>query len=190
MGCATLLYCSFFQHEKVPSHWLLPPRSLIYLEPCGFVHYSMDTPQVRQAQGRLNADLDRACPKLYISWRCSSETCLLTFCHLSESLQLGYFISCIMFWMLLHGINSWRNCSGYVDILLCIASLNSGAGSNLQLCITIENIFCSFSFVLRVCGYTGFLCFWWLQYKCQSCFISCSTVGLRTTDTKYKSLIL
>lgn len=51
---------------------------------CGFVHYSMGTPQVRQVQGRLSSALDCTCPKLYMSWRCCSATRSLPFCHLSQ----------------------------------------------------------------------------------------------------------
>lgn len=104
------------------------------------------------------------------------------------------YVCSLTFSILSHGIVSRRNCSENIDIVLDkywhIDQLNSGVQSNLQICITIENIFCSFSFVLWVCDYMGFLCFWWVLCECQNCFISCSTVRLGITDTKYKILIL
>lgn len=83
MRGALLLYCSFFQHENRVDLTDCSNLELICLEPCGFVHYSMDTTQERQAPGRPSADLGCACIKLHISWRCHSETCLFIFCHLS-----------------------------------------------------------------------------------------------------------
>lgn len=88
MWGALLLYCSFFQHESRVNLTDCSNLESIYLEPCGFVHYSMDTTQVRQAPGRPGADL--GCAYIVYLLKMSLRNLLIHFLSpLSRSLQLG-----------------------------------------------------------------------------------------------------
>lgn len=88
-----------------------PSGRPIELEHCGFVHYLMDTPQVRQAQGSWAdwvADWDCACHMLYL-FKMPLRKLLTHFLSLFSKTSLhGCFISCIILWVLIHSISERR----------------------------------------------------------------------------------